>query len=194
MGEIKSAREIAQDKADKLGVLSPAEKRRQQEEKYGNIGRALADRYLERENKNYLLTETQKYNSPDRQMVIHAIIKRLAELIDIKHNQNSRKINEGIRAISESQAIDIMNQIDELLNEYHHIEAEERQRIDKAGKEILHGMRISGTAIGSINTRANAEWQQRLEQICLPYEERLNNLKIALLSFLEQDRNSDTSS
>jgi hypothetical protein len=123
MEEIKSAWEIAQDKADKLGSLSPEEKKRQQEEKYGNIGKALADKYLEREKADYLLMETHKYDGPDRQMVIHATVERLVGLIEFKHNQNTQKISEGIRAISSRRAIDIMNQIDGLLNEYHSLKA-----------------------------------------------------------------------
>ncbi len=182
MGEIKSAWEIAQDKADKLGSLSPEEKRKQQEEKYDQIGRALADKYLEKENTNYLLTETQKYKGQDRQMVTHAVIERLVERIDIKYSQIVKKINEGIQALSDVRATSIVNQIDELLNEYQQAEVEATQKIERAGKEILHGMRIAGTAIGKINIQANADWKQSLEQLSRPYRERLNNLKLALLS------------
>ena len=181
MGEIKSAREIAQDKATKLGMLSAEEKRKQKEEKYGNIGRALADKYLNRENTQYLLTETKKYNAQDKQLVIHAIIERLVDLIDIKQSQNAKKISEGIRAISDKTAIDIMNRIDGILNEHQQAEAQERQRVEKAGKEILYGMRIGGTAVGNINIEANAEWKQCLEQLSIPYQERLNHLKQLLL-------------
>ena len=46
MGEIKSAWEIALEKVDKLGELSPEELKRQKEEKYALIGQALADKYL----------------------------------------------------------------------------------------------------------------------------------------------------
>ena len=183
MGEIKSAREIAQDKADKLGNLSPEEKRKQQEEKYKLAGRALANKYLEKASANYLTSETKKYNGQDRLMVIHAIIERLLELLDIKHNQNTQKISEGIRAIGDSREIDIIDQIDRLINEYQNAEAKESIRIETEGKEILHGMRITGTAIGSINVRANIQWNQYIEQLCLPYQERLNNLKQSLLSF-----------
>ena len=38
MGEIKSAWEIAMEKAEKLGKLPPEELRRQKEEKYGENG------------------------------------------------------------------------------------------------------------------------------------------------------------
>ena len=75
-----------------------------------------------------------------------------------------------------------MNQIDRILNEHQQAEAQERQRIEKAGKEILYGMRIAGTAIGNINIEANAEWKQCLEQLSIPYQERLNQLKQSLLS------------
>lgn len=182
MGELKSAWEIAQDKVDGLGSLSPEEKRKLQEEKYDQIGRALADKYLEKENTNYLLTKTQKYEGQDRQMVTHAVIERLVDRIDIKYSQTIKKINEGLQAISDIQATNIVNQIDELFKEYQQAEAEENQKIEKAGREILHGMRIAGTAIGKINIQANAEWKQSLEHLSLPYQERLNILKQALLA------------
>ena len=182
MGEIKSAWEIAQGKADKLGSLSSEEKRKQQEEKYDQIGKALVGKYLEKENTNYLLTETRKYEGQDRQMVTHTVIERLVERIDIKYSQTAKKINEGIQAVSDVRATSIVNQIDELLKEYQQAEAEENQQIEKTGREILHGMRIAGTAIGKINIQANTEWEQSLEQLSLPYRERLNSLKRALLA------------
>ena len=46
MGEIKSAWEIAVERVEGLGKLSPEELRRQKEEEYALIGQVLADKYL----------------------------------------------------------------------------------------------------------------------------------------------------
>jgi hypothetical protein len=42
---------------------------------------------------------------------------------------------------------------------------------------MLHQLRISGTAISHLNIRAKEEWQKKLDQTALPFDERLNHLK-----------------
>lgn len=182
MGDIRSAWEIAHEKADKLGGLSQEEKKRQKEERYSQVGKTLADKYLERENTRYLETELKKYDGQDRGLITHATVKRLTDAIDFRHAQALEKIKEGILVVSTNRAKDIVNQIEQLFREYQEAEEGEKQKIDKAGREILHQMRISGTAIGKINIQANAEWQKSLNQLSRPFEEKLQLLKQELLS------------
>jgi lipopolysaccharide biosynthesis glycosyltransferase len=58
------------------------------------------------------------------------------------------------------------------------------QEIEKAGREMLHQMRISGTAIGRLNVRVKEEWQKKLDQTANPFDERLTKLK----NELQRDR------
>jgi len=46
VGEIKSAWELAMEKAERLGKLSPDERSRQKEEEYRSIGQTLVEKYL----------------------------------------------------------------------------------------------------------------------------------------------------
>jgi hypothetical protein len=181
MGDIKSAWEIAHEKADKLGGLSPEEKKRQKEERYIQLGKALADKYVERENTRYLEAELKKYDGPDRELITRATLERLSDRIDFRHSQALEKIKEGILVVSKNHAKDRVNQIEELFREYLDAEESEKQKIEKAGREMLHQMRISGTAIGKINVQANAEWQESLNQLSQPFEEKLQVLKQGLL-------------
>ncbi|MBM3167510.1 MAG: hypothetical protein FJZ83_02805 [Chloroflexi bacterium] len=182
MGNIKSAWELAHEKADKLGELSQEEKRKQMEERCSQIGKTLADKYLERENTRYLETELKKYNGQDKESIAHATLERLTDAIDFRYAKALEKIKDGILLVSKNSAKDIVNQVEELFREYQEAEEGKRQEIEKAGKEILHQMRISGTAIGKINIQANAQWQKDLEQTSQPFEEKLRSLKQELLS------------
>jgi hypothetical protein len=182
MGDIKSAWEIAHEKADKLGGLSPEERKKQKEERYSQVGKALADKYLERENTRYLEAELKKYDGPDRELITRAMLERLSEGIDFRHSQALEKVKEGILAVGKDHARNAITQIEELFREYQDAEESEKQKIEKAGREVLHQMRISGSAIGKINAQANAEWQKSLNQLSRPFEEKLQALRQELLS------------
>ncbi|MBM3149370.1 MAG: hypothetical protein FJ008_06630 [Chloroflexi bacterium] len=182
MGDIRSAWEIANEKADKLGGLSQEEKRKQKEERCNQIGKALADKYLERENARYLETELKKYDEQDKESIARATLKRLTDAIDFRYAQALDKIKDGIFVLSKNSVKGVISQVEELFREYQQAEDSKRQEIEKAGREILHQMRVSGTAIGKVNIEANAQWQKDLAQISQPFEEKLRSLKQELLS------------
>ena len=75
-----------------------------------------------------------------------------------------------------------VGKIKELFQEYREAEKEKRQEIERTGSEILHQLRISGTAISQINVQAKDEWQKKLSELSRPYEERLSGLKQELSS------------
>jgi hypothetical protein len=70
-----------------------------------------------------------------------------------------------------------MGKVKELFQEYAEAENKERQEIEKMGGEMLHQLRISGTAISRLNIRAKEEWQKKLDQTARPFDERLNYFK-----------------
>ena len=178
MGEIKSAREIAQEKASQLGKLSPEERKGQRQDKCRLIGKSLADKYLSQYDTRLLETELNKHGAQDKNLIIQAAVHQLIEGINLKHGSSLDKISQGILTLTNiKKAIETLSKMKELFQEYEEAESRERQEIEKAGKEILHQLRVSGTAISQINIRAKEEWEKRLTQLAGPFEERLNDLK-----------------
>jgi len=183
VGEIKSAWEIAQEKANKLGELSLEERKKQREERCRLIGKSLAEKYLSEHDIRLLETELGKHSSEDKELIGQAAICHLNEAIDLRHGLVLDEIVQGILNLSKAEAAtQTITKIKELFQEYQEAENRERQEIEKAGREILHQLRISGTAISRINIRAKEEWHKRLDQLSRPFEERLNSLKQELLS------------
>jgi hypothetical protein len=178
MGEIKSAREIAQEKVSKLGELSPEERRGQRQDRCRLIGKSLADKYLSQYDTRLLEAGLNEHGAQDKNLIIQAAVQRLIEGIDLKYGSRLDKISQGILTLANTEtAIETLGKIQELFQEYEEAENRERQEIEKAGREILHQLRLSGTAISEINARAKEEWEKRLTQLAGPFEERLNNLK-----------------
>jgi hypothetical protein len=178
MGEIKSAREIAQEKASKLGELSPEERRGQRQDRCHMIGQTLAEKYLSQYDIHLLEAELNKHSAQDKDLMKKAAIHQLIEGINLRYGSTLDKISQGILTLANTaMAIETIGKIKELFQEYAEAENRERQEIEQAGREILHQLRVSGTAINQINIRAKEEWEQRLNQLTGPFEERLNHLK-----------------
>jgi len=83
MGKLKSAWEIAQEKADRLGKLSPAEMQRQREQECRQIGRAIAQRYLDSPEPLPLAIELNKYQEK-KDLVRQATLTHLIQAIDLR--------------------------------------------------------------------------------------------------------------
>jgi hypothetical protein len=81
MGEIKSAWEIAMERAEKLGKLSPEELKRQREKEYAVIGQALAEKYLGGLDLRQLEVDLDKYEGEKREWVKKMAMVKLAQSI-----------------------------------------------------------------------------------------------------------------
>lgn len=181
MGDIKSAWEIAQEKAGKLGKLSP-EDRNKQRNRCNQVGKSLAEEFLERGDGKYLEAELDKQDDANEGLVSIAAIERLIEGIDLRNRLTLDRISQGILIITKSKAAETVAKLKELAQEYGEADEKERQEVDKAGKELLHQMRISGTAISQINILAKSEWQEKISHLDQPFQDRLSELKQELLS------------
>src|SRR4030042_841457 len=182
VGEIKSAREIAQEKVSKPGELSPEEREGQRQGRCRLIGQSLAEKYLSQYDVRLLEAELKKHSVEDKDLISQAAIHRLIEGIDLGYAPRLDKISQGILTVSNTTKVtETLDKIKELFHEYEEAENRERQEIEKAGREMLHQLRISGSAISQINIQAKEEWQKKLSQLAHPFEERLNYLKQELL-------------
>jgi hypothetical protein len=182
MGEIKSAWEIAMEKAEKLEKLPPEELRRQKEEKYTSIGQVLVDKYLGGLDLWQLEVELDKYSGEERDILRDMAASKLAESINLGSYEGLDRIIKGISYLK--QGVDIREtgeEIEQLFREYQQVEQKEKEEIEKSAREILHQLRISGSAIGGVNPKAIGEWQQELDRLAQPYRERLETLRQRLL-------------
>ena len=174
MGELKSAWEIAQEKANKLGKLSAEEEQQERRQRCEEIGKAMAQKYLESpEGRNI---EPNNYPEEGKKLIRQAILNYLVEAIDLKSFALLERATQGIAKI-EPKTKPIIEQINQLAQEYEEDWRKKRREIESKGRETLHQLRISGSAISHINIEAKQEWQQFLYQLAQPFQERLDALK-----------------
>jgi len=186
MGKLKSAWEIAQEKADRLGKLSPAEMQRQSEQECRQIGQAIAQRYLDSPEPLPLAIELNKYQEK-KDLVRQATLTHLTQAIDLRFltsfgmTSKPERIIQGIAAV-EPKSESIIERIRGLVQEYEQLADKARQAIEIKCRETLHKLRISGTAVGNINIEATPQWQQSWHLLTEPLEPRLDSLKRELIN------------
>jgi hypothetical protein len=185
VGEIKSAWELAMEKVEKLGKLSPDELRRQKEEKYGSIGQGLAEKYLTGLALRDVKIELDKYKGEERELVRAALASKLIDAIELGDAERLSKVIEGVSELklkSVEALAGIRGEIEQLFEEYREAEQKKRREVDAAARGVLHQLRISGSAIGSVNPEVVPEWKNELDKIALPYREKLGDIKARLRS------------
>jgi len=184
LSELKSAWEIAQERASRLGKLSAEEKERQELQAYKELGHALAQKWLDSPQRLDLAGEVNRHDEKARAAVRQAAIGRLADAIDFTTAQGTNslgRILEGLVTLGpESQ--DKAEEIRRLAQEYEAAEQKIRQELESSYRETLHRLRISGTAVGAINLEANPQWQSASRALAESFASRLNDLKQAITS------------
>ncbi len=183
MGEIKSAWELAMEKVDKLGKLSPEEMRRQKEDRCRAIGEGLAEKYLAGAPLRDLKLDLDKYKGEDRGHVEAAVASRLTASIELGDAERVSRVFEGLSAVdagSRETQPDIRAEIEALFGEYREADQKRRREVDTAARGVLHQLRISGSAIGSVNPEVVPEWKSELDKIARPFRVRLDDIKARL--------------
>jgi hypothetical protein len=119
MGDIKSAREIAMEKIDKLG--EPTEEERM-EWKYRPEGEKLAARYLK--NDAQLAPELAKYDKKAAEYVTRGLSRVLIKNVTLPASEAAQKTNkmalDGIKAVKtdKAKAEAIINQMRQIFTHY----------------------------------------------------------------------------
>jgi len=183
VGEIKSAWELAMEKVEKLGKLSPEELQRQKTEKFGSIGQGLAEKYLSGLTLRDLKLELDKHKGKERELVRAALASKLIDAIELGDAERLSKVIEAISELnlkSREGLAGIRAEIEQLFGEYREAEQKKRREVETAARGVLHQLRISGSAIGSVNPEVVPEWKSELDRIAQPYRERLGSLKAML--------------
>jgi hypothetical protein len=183
MSELKSAWEVAQERANRLGKLSADEKEQQERESYRQAGQALARKWLDGSQSLDIGTELGKYEEHGREIVKQAIIERLVDAIEFTTARGVDGVKAIIEAISslKSELQPRAEEVGQLIQEYELAEQKIRQELEGQYRETLHQLRISGTAVGAINIEDNPQWQPARQGLFEFFAPRLNALKQALL-------------
>ena len=176
MGELKSAWEIAQEKADRLGKLSAEEQEQQRRQRCRQAGQVLAQKWLESSERVDIAAELDRYGEEEKAVIGQAAIDSLVEAIDFNSTAGLVKALQGIASL-EPESQPIIEGITGLVQEYERAETKTRRELESSYKEILHELRISGTAVEGINIEATPEWQESQRRLIETLEPRLNELK-----------------
>jgi len=184
MGELKSAWEIAQEKANRLGKLSAEEKEQQERRKYSQIGQALAQKWLDSSQRLDITAELNKYEEKERNIIKQAVIEHLVEAIEFTTTRGINSVKRVIEAISSlgPELQPKAEEIGQLVQEYEGAEQKIRQELESDYRETLHQLRISGTAVDAINIEATHQGQLARQGLVEAFTPRLNDLKQALIS------------
>lgn len=191
MGEMKSAFDKAMEKVERLGKLSPEEMRERADAEYAPIGRAVAERYLGHGYKQLLMEEVERYSGDEKVIVIGAVLSRLVEAIDFAGGDLLERALDGLLILKgKGRTEGTTEEIRGLLGEFRDVQEQkyirEKERIEKDERELLHQLRISGSAVGAINLEASEAWGMISQEIDSQFSERLGVLKRELLDLLEK--------
>jgi hypothetical protein len=184
MGELKSAWEIAQEKANRLGKLSAEEKEQQERQRYRQIGQVLAQKWLDGSQQPNMTAELNKHEEKEREIIRQAVIEQLVEAIEFTTTQGINSVKRVIAAISSlgPELQPRAEEIGQLVQEYEEAEQKIRQELESNYRETLHQLRISGTAVDAINIEADHKWQLARQELVEAFTPRLTDLKRALIS------------
>jgi hypothetical protein len=184
MSELKSAWEIAQEKANRLGKLSAEEKEQQARQRYRQIGLALAQQWLENSQRLDMTAELNKHGEKERDIIKQALIEHLAGAVEFTPTRSINSVKRVIAAISSlgPEFQPKAEEINQLVQEYEGAEQKIRQELEGNCRETLHQLRISGTAVDAINIEADPKWQLTRQELVETFTRRLNDLKQALFS------------
>ena len=184
---IKSAWEIALEKADRLGKLSPEEAKKRLEEEFYPRGKALAERYLKGLPQRDLEMELNRFaNEKEKDMVKRGFFTTLVAKIALEEIEKSGRALDGILFVSSDPSLlTTRENIIALLNKYHEAKdslySSSQQTITGKAEEQLKQLGIAGSSI-QVNMLATGEWQEAQEKLHNQYGDELTPLKKSLLA------------
>jgi hypothetical protein len=182
MSELKSAREVAQERANRLGNLSAEEKEQQERQGYDEVGQALAQKWMDGSQRLDMTAELGKHEEKAREIIRKALIERLVETIELTTTQGRKNVRRAVEGISSlrPELQPRAEEMGQLVQEYELSEQKIRQELESRYRETLHQLRISGTAVDAINIQDNDQWQLARQGLVESFAPRLNALKQAL--------------
>ena len=176
--EIKSALEIALEKAQRLGALSEEEKQSLKNEELAAAGEALAERYLNGLPLRDIEIELAGRAEQDRRITSHHLLNHLLDRIDMVPVERNDKILNAIQQLSGDSGI--VQSIRDLIQEYESaIEKAKRENLsalETAKRNELESKGISGSAVQPA-LETSLEWKQIRQNLDSHYQERLEEIR-----------------
>jgi hypothetical protein len=184
MSELKSAWEVAQERADKLGKLSAQEKEQQERQRYRQIGQALAQKWLDSSQGLDIAAELSNQEEGGREIIRQALIEHLVEAVEFttaRGLSTAKKVIETIGSLK-PHLLPRAEELGQLVQEYELAEQKIRQELESHYRHTLHQLRISGTAVDAINIEDSPQWQLARQGPVESLTSRLNALKQAFIT------------
>jgi hypothetical protein len=174
--KLKSALEIALERAQKLGGMSSEEKQKLKDEKLESVGLALSKRYLKGLPIRDVEMELTKYKA-DRKTVVRYLLSYLVDGIDMNEPDTAERVLEAVQHFSGAPTAE---KIRSIINEYQSAMKQAWQKsqetLGAAKIKELKQMGISGSAVmPAIET--SAEWQRTKQKLNSDYKKRLDETK-----------------
>jgi hypothetical protein len=177
--KVKSALEIALEKAQKLGGMSSDEKQKLKDENLESVGLALSKRYLKGLPVRDVEIELGKYKE-DRKTIVTYLLSYLVNEIDMGDPDGAERILEAINHFAGAPAAE---KIGSLLNECRSAMKKawqkNQQTLGAAKRRELARLGISGSAIKPA-IEGSPEWLEARQQLHSDYQKRLEGIKSSL--------------
>lgn len=166
-----------------MGGLSAEEKERQERQRHGQIGQAMAQKWLDGPQEIDMTGELNKYEEKERDIVKQAVVEHLAKAIEFTPAQGIARLKKVVGAVSSlgPELQPKAEEISRLIQEYEEAEQKIRQELEGDHRETLHKLRISGTAVDVANIEAGSQSQSARQGLIETFTPRLNELKQALI-------------
>jgi hypothetical protein len=189
MGEIKSAREIAMERINKLGEPSENEKLAW---KYTPEGEKIAAKYLK--NDANMEEELSKYEGTAAEHVKNSVFNVLIKNITLPKNEGAIRTNslsmQGIKQIKQDKQLtgQVMDQINQIFEHYNGTGEQQRnQAYENLKHEFLQkvqqALQAQGSSLNGVNIdierqpQFQEEWRKLQGQLDAQYENLLEQYK-----------------
>lgn len=186
MEKIKSAWEIAMERAASRSSVKPEELKKQNEEKGLIIGKALAGKFLNDLDINQLKADLEKYTEEERPFIVKGIRTALIDTLELGDYEKLENVFEGLCSLAGGdRPKEIKGRLFLVYDNYTGVYKRSSEKFQAAGRKILDRYAISGDAIKVINPSV---FDKELKQInrgdLLPLEKEFEELKKELLNLI----------
>lgn len=183
MSFIRSAREIAVEKAEKVGRLSDDERRQLKAQEMEGLGAALVEKYLGSGDERVLEEAFERYGPGERELLGRVVLQWLLKAVELRSPGRLDTVIRGAAKLPKAESLlPGTARLRDVMERYRAMEDEIRGQIDREGRAVLHRLRIAGTAVGEINIRARPEWEEKVRSLSGPFVQELESVKRDLLS------------
>ena len=182
--ELKSAFDVAMERAQKLGDMSAQERQRSREEKFRAIGEALGKRYLDGLPLRDVEIELGRH-AENRQIVIRYLLSFLLDALAPGNSERAENILTAVQHYSGNAGavVGIRNLFNEYQKALEQAWEEKRIKLGAAQRKELKLRGISGSAVEPA-IEASPEWLEISQRLETSYHKRFEEAKIPLLKAL----------